>query len=118
MDWWLAWGKRVQDLERLQTKGVAVKALEDRPEPAEHLRDYWQAYQCLDATRGYGFNGPLAITHSEIESFCRLYQWAPDDAVILAFLCRTLDNRYLSKLAERRAAEAERGNPKGRNRRA
>jgi len=117
LEWELEWGQRRQDLERIAARGVVVAALENRPTVPEYLQDYWHAYLALDASRHAGYVGPQPLLHSEIESYARLHGWAWDDTVILAFLCRQLDNRYLSRLAERRKAEAERGNAKGGNRR-
>jgi hypothetical protein len=95
-----------------------VRALEQRPEVPEHLEDYWYAYTSLSATRAAGATGPAPILHSEIKAYAELHGWQQEDAVILAFFVRRLDNRYFERLNDRRkASEAKRGNSQGGDRR-
>jgi hypothetical protein len=114
----MEWGPHLKNLEKLQDRGVRVKALEGRPYVPEYLEDFWHAYQSLDRCRQHGVSGPQPIQHSEIACYCDLHGWTGEFPVILAFLCRELDNRVFKKLEERRASEAtKRGNAKGSNRR-
>jgi hypothetical protein len=118
MLWWAEWSPQVKRLEKLQARGVRVAALENRPVVPEYLDDYWQAYLCLDRTRANGFDGrPVPISNSEVVAFATLHGWAQEDAMILALLCRELDNRYIQFIHDGRNKVKVSGDPPRSNRR-
>lgn len=77
----MQWGDRLDFLYDLESSGVSPKALENRPELHDWMKEYLYAFRKLNRTRpmGMGVN-PISLT--EIKAYLDLYGASDQEAFI------------------------------------
>lgn len=90
-----------------------MKTLEDQPVLHRHLQWIWQAFTDLNYRRGVSFSGPVPITFSDIEAYCRLKGiYSLLEREYLLRLLDSLDRHWMANHYEKSAKEQKRDNPK------
>ena len=81
-----------------------AKTLEDEPFLGPHLMWVWKAFTDLNYRRPAGFAGPLPITYTDIDAYCRLKDiLSPGERERLLRLIDPLDRAWMAKAHEESA---------------
>lgn len=89
-----------------EAQGIKIKTLEDEPVLSSHLQWVWKAFTDLNYRRSAGFGGPLPITYSDIDSYCRLkgIDLLVEREKLLRFI-DALDRAYMADTYEKQKVE-------------
>jgi hypothetical protein len=107
----------VKALEKLESKGRVVAALDARPEIFEDLLPAWEAFSVLHAARGNGYSGPQAITIADYVAYVQLVEVESlDDQLEMLRLVQALDGAYMKWWAQRNGAKSHAKSSRGNRR--
>lgn len=80
-----------------EEEGTTFKTLEDEPKLGPHLHWVWKAFTDLNYRRQAGMGGPLPLTYTDIEAYCRLKAiYSHADRERLLRLIDPLDREYMA----------------------
>lgn len=75
---------------------LRIKTLEEEPELLSHLNWVWEAFGELNYRRGVSMAGPVPITMSDIEAYCRFRSiFSPYERDRFLIYLRALDQEWM-----------------------
>jgi len=76
--------------------------MRSRPDICDAALPWYDAFETLSQSRPMGWSGPLPITVSEMDAFCRLASFPPDDRMQFLRVIRRLDTGFLALLSKQK----------------
>ncbi len=77
----------------MEDEGREPKALENRPDFPEYLKEYFKAFYLLSSKRSMGFSAENPISTQDIAAYLELYP--TEDTDLFVFLLSEMDSEYL-----------------------